>query len=119
MWFNFPTVCLDEWYWYHLLKVKSAPMESKNNRRQKATSSKCLNVDLVPLERLLQYQKMSNIFARYGAKAIRGAMEQDMPNIDGRCMKNYALLISFAEKVTYSKYVNFLTIFIDIFNIKN
>ena len=52
------------------------------------------------------------------AKAIRGAMEQDMPNIDGRCMKNYALLISFAEKVTYSKYVNFLTIFIDIFNIK-
>ena len=35
------------------------------------------------------------------AKAIRVAMEQDMPDIDGRCMKNYALLISFAEKVTY------------------
>ena len=53
------------------------------------------------------------------AKAICGAMEQNMPNINGRRMKNYALLISFVEKVTYSKYVNFLTIFIGIFKIKN
>ena len=33
------------------------------------------------------------------AKFIRIAMAQDVPNLDERCMKNYAILVSFAEKV--------------------
>ncbi|CAB3997338.1 Hypothetical predicted protein, partial [Paramuricea clavata] len=32
-------------------------------------------------------------------KSIRAAMEQDITNLDDRCMKNYSLLISLAEKV--------------------
>ena len=32
-------------------------------------------------------------------KSIRAAMEQDVTNLDDRCMKNYALLISLAEKL--------------------
>ena len=34
------------------------------------------------------------------ANAIRSTMEQEVTNLDGRVLKNYALLISFAEKVS-------------------
>ena len=33
------------------------------------------------------------------SKVIRTEMAHDVPHVDGRCMKNYALLIGFAEKV--------------------
>ena len=40
------------------------------------------------------------------SKLIRITMVQDVPNLDGRCMKNYALLVSFAEKVICDLFLN-------------
>jgi chemotaxis regulatin CheY-phosphate phosphatase CheZ len=40
------------------------------------------------------------------SKLIRITMAQDVPNLDGRCMKNYALLVSFAEKVICDIFLN-------------
>ena len=81
--------------------MKSGPNGVEEQQKAKSKFEQMLERGSSTIGTMIAVSEDAEYLCQTHAKAIHIAMEQEMTDTDGRCMKNYALLISFAEKVTY------------------
>ena len=77
-------MCLDEW----------CPNGVEERQKAESNFEQMLERGSNAIGTMIAVSEDVEYLCKIHANAICVTMEQDMPNIEGRCMKNYALLIS-------------------------
>ncbi len=93
-------------YWFLSSKVKDAPKALRHSNWPRVPVKKPLERASGAVGMMIGVSQDVEYLCQTRSKLIRITMAQDVPNLDGRCMKNYALLVSFAEKVICDLFLN-------------